>query len=321
MHPLDSKEFVEELKQSEFELDERLQDTYRMLAESGGMEENRREILYAETHMRIDALKKTAGAMSGGLQKALAAADELETRMREVAPSRKKHLIPKAPANAVIDLEETKTRHFAQGTNFYKIFLIGFLGSFAGVVVELLWCLMKNGYLESRSGLVYGPLNPLYGVGAVVLTLALYKYRNRSSVISLFGGMLVGSVVEYLCSWGQEALFGSRSWDYSAMPFNLNGRICLMYSIFWGFLGVLWIKNIYPRMAKWILHIPNRFGKALTWGLVVFMMFDCAVSLAAVDRWAARRMAEPASTAVGELIDQRFPDERMEQIYANMQFQ
>ena len=44
-----------------------------------------------------------------------------------------------------------------------------------------------------------------------------------------FGGIIVGSVVEYICSLGQEIIFGSRSWDYSHMPFNINGRICLLY--------------------------------------------------------------------------------------------
>ena len=93
--------------------------------------------------------------------------------------------------------------------------LICFSGSFAGVIVELLWCLLRNGYLESRSGLVYGPFNLLYGAGATALTLALYRFRNRNSWISFLGGFLVGSAVEYACSWGQEMIFGSCSWDYS----------------------------------------------------------------------------------------------------------
>ena len=51
------------------------------------------------------------------------------------------------------------------------------------------------------------------------------QFRNRGAIWSFLGGFLVGSVVEYGCSWIQEALFGSRSWDYSSMPLNLNGRI------------------------------------------------------------------------------------------------
>ena len=234
--------------------------------------------------------------------------------------SQRKGLFRRAPANSVIDLEEEQADSFASGVNFYKVALICIAGSFAGVVVEILWCLFRNGYIESRSGLVYGPFNPVYGIGAVVMTLALYRYRNRSSSISFFGGAVVGSVIEYLLSWGQETLFGSTSWDYSRMPFNLDGRICLLYSLFWGILGVLWIKSLYPRVAQVILKIPNRFGKVLTWVLTIFMVFDCAMSLLAVDRWSERVRGETPVSAVDVFFDEHFPDSRMERIYANMEF-
>lgn len=248
-------------------------------------------------------------------------ADELSARCRDIRQQRKKRkLIPAAPANSTIDLEEQESGHFARGLGPYKLMLVCFIGSFMGVIVELLWCLIRNGYLESRSGLVYGPFNLLYGAGAVVLTVCLYRYRNRSGWISFLGGMLVGTVVEYLCSWGQEALLGSRSWDYSAMPFNLNGRVCLLYSVFWGVLGILWIKDLYPRMAKWILKLPNKLGKALTIAATLFLIFDGMVSLAAVVRWSERAQGQAPSNSVEVLLDERFPDERMERIYANMDF-
>jgi len=228
--------------------------------------------------------------------------------------------VPTAPANTTIDLHESESSHFAKGMNWYKLLLVCFIGSFAGVVVELLWCLLRNGYLESRAGLVYGPFNLLYGAGAVALTCCLYQFRNKGSWISFLGGMLVGCVVEYACSWGQEMLFGSRSWDYSSVPFNLNGRICLLYSIFWGFLGVWWIKDLYPRMAKWILKIPNTVGKILTWCLTVFLIFNSMISLAAVGRWSERVEGLAPSNVVEEFLDERFHNERMERIYANMEW-
>ncbi len=132
--------------------------------------------------------------------------------------------------------------------------------------------------------------------------------------------LFVGSVVEYVCSWLQEVLFGSRSWDYSRVPFNINGRICLLYSLFWGALGIFWIKDIYPFMAKWILKLPNRAGKILTWVLSIFLAVNCLVSAAAVYRWAARLHAEPPNAGIGSVMDARLPNERMERIYANMNF-
>ena len=104
------------------------------------------------------------------------------------------------------------------------------------------------------------------------------------------------------------------------MPFNLNGRICLLYSFFWGFLGVLWIKRIYPIMAKWILKIPNKVGKIVTWALLVFFIFNAFMTLAALTRWVRRTDGIEPKSAFGEFIDERFTDERMERIFANMEF-
>lgn len=302
-------------------LEVRYEGYYERLAAQQELSAEEQAVLRAEVTQETETLKEAAASLRQAHQWASDRADELTTRLREgQESSRRKGLFRHAPANSVIDLEEERADSFASGVNFYKIALICIAGSFAGVVVELLWCLFRNGYLESRSGLVYGPFNPVYGIGAVVMTLALYRYRNRSASISFFGGAIVGSVIEYLLSWGQETLFGSTSWDYSHMPFNLDGRICLLYSLFWGILGVLWIKSIYPRTAQVILKIPNRFGRILTWVLTVFMVFDCAVSLLAVDRWSERVQGDPPASAVDTFFDQHFPDDRMERIYANMEF-
>jgi len=304
------------------ELREELEtERYIRLAEQNTMPPSEQAVLQDAVRQEIQELKTSADTLREAYQRLSADADELETRLKEGRNSeQRKHLFRKAPANSVIDLEEQKTGHFASGLNLYKLILLIVIGSFAGVVVESVWCLLKNGYLESRSGLVYGPFNLLYGVGAVVLSIALYQFRNRSTWFSFLGGMIVGSVVEYACSWGQEMLFDSTSWDYSGMPFNLNGRICLLYSVFWGLLGILWMKSLYPRMAKWILKLPNRSGRVITIGLAVFMACNGIISLMAVDRWSERVEGKPAVNVVDRLFDDRFPDERMKRIFANMEF-
>ena len=276
---------------------------------------------FSEVEQQVASLRRAAANMSKAMAQTYEISDELRARCKDITKQRKKRrLVPNAPANTTIDLKESEAKHFARGVSVYKLLLVCFIGSFAGVVIELLWCLLRNGYLESRSGLVYGPFNLLYGAGAVALTACLYQFRNKGAWISFLGGMVVGSVVEYACSWGQELLFGSRSWDYSEVPFNLNGRICLLYSFFWGFLGVWWIKDMYPRMAKWILKIPNNWGKILTWCATVFFVINSLVSLAAVGRWSERVEGLAPSNGVELLLDERFPDERMERIYANMEF-
>jgi len=297
-----------------------MEPLYERLAQEAESEEPS-ENLDQEVQREIESLKRTSANLRQAYQKTADMEDELSARFRDMRTSRdRKWYLPNPPANAAIDLEEKKTGHFAQGINLYKLLLVCFVGSFAGVVVELMWCLLTRGYLESRSGLVYGPFNLLYGAGALALTVALYRYRNRGRWLSFLGGFVVGSAVEYVCSWGQEMLIGSRSWDYSGMAFNINGRICLLYSIFWGILGMLWIKDVYPRMAKWILKIPNRPGKVLTWCATAFLVVNAAVTCVAVGRWSQRVQDVPAPNGFWEFVDERFPDERMDRIFANMSF-
>lgn len=277
--------------------------------------------LRSDVTREVEMLEDASSCLRQAHQWASDKADELTTRLREgQESSQRKGLFRRAPANSVIDLEEEQADSFASGVNFYKVALICIAGSFAGVVVEILWCLFRNGYIESRSGLVYGPFNPVYGIGAVVMTLALYRYRNRSSSISFFGGAVVGSVIEYLLSWGQETLFGSTSWDYSRMPFNLDGRICLLYSLFWGILGVLWIKSLYPRVAQVILKIPNRFGKDPHLGPHHFHGLRLRHEPAGSGPLVRAGPRRDPRLRRGCVFDEHFPDSRMERIYANMEF-
>ena len=90
--------------------------------------------------------------------------------------------------------------------------------------------------------------------------------------------------------------------------------------MFCGVLGVFWIKDLYPRMAKLILKIPNKIGKILTVAVTVFLIFNGIVSLLAVNRWSERVAGEAPGNSLEVLLDERFPDERMESVYANMDF-
>lgn len=309
---------LETAKELEIELEQRY---YVPLAEQAENRDAKSSCL-EDAEREIESLRTASRSLIQAYQTVTAMEDELNSRTKDTKRSVKHSKLHafNPPANGAIDLEEQRKDHFAKGMNIYKILLVLAVGSFAGVIVEMLWCYLTHGYFESRRGLVYGPFNLLYGAGAVLLTLTLYRFRNRGYIWSFLGGFIVGSLLEYLCSWGQETLLGSRSWDYSAMPLNINGRICLAYSVLWGVLGVLWIKDLYPRMAKLILKIPNRFGKAATCAITVFLILNAAVTAVTLARWSRRIDGVPASNGFWEFVDSRFPDSRMERIFANMEF-
>ena len=212
----------------------------------------------------------------------------------------------------------SKPPPFARGLNFYQLFWIFFIGCFLGVVIETIWCLLTRHHFESRKGLIYGPFNLVYGFGALAMTLGLHWLSKKRDFYVFLGGFVIGSVFEYLCSWMQEAVFGTVSWEYGKMPFNINGRINLLYSIFWGLLALFWVKGIYPMMCRWISKIPNKIGKPLTWVLLVFMIVNSAVSGLAVYRMSERREGLAPSNALEEHLDDWYPDEMLHKVYPNM---
>lgn len=321
----EKNELLTQLGSEDYEAYMELRRQMDVLAADERMDDAQKAAFYAEIRDELVLLRKRRDLMAKKLQAFNELIDEVETRLKETEQydrrkKKKMRILPPAPTNAQIDYREKQEAHFAQGMTFYKLFWVFFIGCFAGVVLETIYCLIQRGHYESRVGLIYGPFNLVYGIGALCLSGALYQFRNRGRVFSFVGGFVVGSVVEYACSWFQEVCFGSTSWDYSNMPYNLNGRICLLYSIFWGILGIFWIKDIYPRMAKWILKIPNKVGKPLTWVLLVFMVFNSVMTLFTSLRWTARREGVEPRNAFEAYLDEHYPDERMQKIFANAEF-
>lgn len=213
---------------------------------------------------------------------------------------------------------ETIPGFFARGVSFYKLFWVFFLASFLGAVIETLFMLMTRGELQNRSGVLYGPFSLVWGFGGVLFTILFHRLQDKRDLWIFLGGTLAGGAYEYLCSWLQEVLFGACFWDYSHIPLNINGRVSLLYSMFWGVAAMLWVKDIYPRMCRWIGKIPNQVGRPLTWAVTLFMVFNVAVSAAALARMDERQLGVPAANAVEVFLDRQFPDEKLYRNYSNL---
>lgn len=220
--------------------------------------------------------------------------------------------------NEYIDEQERQLDHFSKGINIYKLLLICYVGSFVGVIIEMIWWYLKTNRIESRAGLVYGPFNLLYGAGTVIMTVCLYVYRNKAWWKSLLWGTFIGTVFEYLCAVFQEHFLGTQSWDYSRKPLNIDGKVCLLYSVFWGILGLVWIKVVYPRLSAMFLKIPKKKGKIITWIVCIFFIFNIIVTMISTYRWTRRNEGEKADGVFWEFVDERFTDERMKKIFPNM---
>ena len=214
--------------------------------------------------------------------------------------------------------ESKDDKTFAYGFCFTKLFYLFVIGSFIGTILETIWAFCVDGHFEMRVGMVYGPFIPVYGGGACFLTAALYKLYKLNDTLVFVISAFVGAGFEYFCSWLQEQMFGTVSWDYSDTPFNLDGRTNLMYALIWGFLGLVWVRYLYPWTAKLIEKIPKRAGAIITTFLIVFMAFNGFMSVTATARWTQRTEGVPASNSFEEYLDEKFDNEKMEFLFPGM---
>lgn len=206
---------------------------------------------------------------------------------------------------------------FAEGCGFYKVVLLFFVGAFLGDITETIFCRITAGVWMSRSSVVWGPFSIVWGLAIALVTAMLYKYRNRSDRFLFLTGTFLGGAYEYFCSVFTEMAFGTVFWDYSEIPFNLGGRINLLYCFFWGIAAVVWFKCCYPFISNLIEKLPVIFGKLFTWALVVFMCCNITVSCMALLRYGQRQEGALAESGWQVWIDGHFDDARMERIYPN----
>ena len=219
------------------------------------------------------------------------------------------------PQKQHTEKEEAHPEIFAYGCSFYKIVLLFFIGAFLGDITETIFCRITAGYWMSRSSVVWGDFSIVWGLAIAAVTALLYKYRNRSQQFLFWMGTFLGGAYEYICSVFTEIVFGTVFWDYSDIPFNLGGRINLLYCFFWGFAAVAWFKIFYPPVSRLIEKIPVKIGKIITWLLIIFMLADGIVSSAALARYNARSNGIEAENSFESWVDKHFDDERMAQVY------
>lgn len=226
---------------------------------------------------------------------------------------------PNLEIRKILDMpaREKDREVFARGCCFYKLAGLFFIGSFLGDLVETIFCYVRSGVLMSRSSVVYGPFSIVWGFGCALLTAFLYKYREKSDRYIFVYGTVLGGAYEYICSVLSELVFGTVFWDYSEIPFNLGGRINLLYCFFWGIAAVVWLKILYPTLSFWIEKLPVRTGTVLTWVMVLFMTVNMAISALALYRYDTRREQPEAQNGLERFLDTHFDDARMEKIYPN----
>ena len=208
----------------------------------------------------------------------------------------------------------------------HHLFWYFLIFSVLGLIIETLYCLITTGVLESRKGLIWGPLCPVYGVCGTFLIYILNKMDCKNIVQIFIGGVIFGSISEYFLSFALEAIYGIRFWNYEYLQFNINGRIGLLFSLYWGLLSVLIMKIIKPIIDNSINKINENKRDAWEKGIFIFLCIDCIMTVWGIQTYQNRVLYNniytldnsPLSRIRASIENNYFTNERMSRNFPNL---
>lgn len=173
--------------------------------------------------------------------------------------------------------KKTKKKFTIAGISIWRLLAYFIIYSVAGFIIETVFGLITKGVIESRQSSLYLPICSIYGCGAVIMIIGLQRF-NKNNYSLFWGGFVIGSIVEYIVSLVGEFIFHIKWWDYSDMAFNINGRICIAFSFFWGILAIYLMSHFHPKVDKLINKLMNKIPIKLLKTLVIILILAIFIS-------------------------------------------
>lgn len=159
--------------------------------------------------------------------------------------------------------------------------------SFIGFILETLYTLITRGILISKKCFLINMLCPVYGLGAIAILGATKPFKEYKLITFVFGG-IAATAVEYILHYIYKDILGVSIWDYSTLPYNINGRVCILFTLFWSMLSPILVYIIHPFLEKRMTSMP----KALFAVLLMFVGLDAIVSTFLYKKYGTKRAVD-----------------------------
>lgn len=259
-------------------------------------------------------------ALSATVDPTLRQKPELQRRLQEM-------LDRDAAAEGMLGRDETGEGYIK--LNYFNLFWVFFVCSVLGLILEEVWhmVVVDPGVYQDRAGMLFGPFSPIYGFGAVLMTMALNRFYKKNPLIIFLVSALIGGAFEVFVGWFMQTSFGVVSWSYShirlfGMPDPIavltGGRTCTPFACMWGLGGLIWIKVLLPRLLKLINMIPWKRRYSATVILTAVMLIDGVMTLQSLDYWYQRVNGTVRNIPVAQFYDKHFDNEYMENRFQSM---
>lgn len=259
-------------------------------------------------------------ALSATVDPTLRQERELQRRLQEM-------LDRDAAAEGMLGRDETGEGYIK--LNYFNLFWVFFVCSVLGLILEEVWhmVVVDPGVYQDRAGMLFGPFSPIYGFGAVLMTMALNRFYKKNPLIIFLVSALIGGAFEVFVGWFMQTSFGVVSWSYShirlfGMPDPIavltGGRTCTPFACMWGLGGLIWIKVLLPRLLKLINMIPWKRRYSATVILTAVMLIDGVMTLQSLDYWYQRVDGTVRNIPVAQFYDKHFDNEYMENRFQSM---
>ena len=194
--------------------------------------------------------------------------------------------------------------------NIYQALWIFIIYAFLGWCSEVAFAAVNKGKFVNR-GFLNGPVCPIYGVGMLIVVLCLWNLRDRPLLLFL-GSALLTTALEFVTGFVLERFFHDKWWDYSDMPFNIKGYVCLKFTILWGLAASFIIGAIHRFIYMLIEKTPFVLGVILLAVFSAAFIADFTVTLTALvklpNKLKAMAEAERALRAVSDKIGENISD-------------
>lgn len=212
-----------------------------------------------------------------------------------------------------VEVKEKKHIKIA-GITLWRIVAYFIIYSVVGFIIETIFGVLTKGVLESRKSFLYSPFCSIYGLGAVLMILPLQRFKKNNYTL-FAAGFVIGSIIEYLVSLIGELIFHIKWWDYSDQILNLNGRICVQFSLFWGLLAIYLMSDINKRVDKLIDFLKKKISMGILKTAVVlvsiFLAFDLGITAYALQMFTIRIVYDNNLN----VANKQYIDEQYEKIY------